>query len=782
MAAALSTSLATPGQAQTPFFDVPSGRLEDVLIGIGLQARVTVTITEPGLAALQAPGVRGRLSLRRALTIALKGNAAEAVFTTPTIVRIVRRRTAARPSIAVPSAPVGAEGSGEIVVNASKQGVTLGRYPGSVEVLELEPGLLAGAGTGNAEAMTRLLPTLGATNLGSGRNKFFIRGVSDSSFTGQTQATTGQYLGDVRLNYNAPDPDLNLYDMQRIEVLVGPQGALYGASSLGGIIRLVPNGPDLRSMSATMSASIGATARGGANYDGGAMLNIPLVEDKFAARLAVYGSRATGYIDAPAQDRQNINRTSRTGARLSLRASDLAGWTINVGLVRQSIRIDDGQYTFRGDPPFTRNAPIAQPFRNEYTLGSVTAHRQFGDAELATVTSVTRQALDTVTDATGLDGTPDPIRSCERKTITLLSQETRLSGGDRYTPWMIGLSVLSSASKDRLDLIASSTAHVQAEVTNDQDEAAVFGSYSHLLTPTLTATVGGRLTIARSDQLSMINQTELLQRFSRTDGRFAGKIGLDWRPEGRVSFYGQIQQGYRPGGLGITLSQTTLTTRKFAADDLLMAEAGARLGRPDRDSLSAEVAIFAADWRHIQADLIQAPGLPYTANIGRGFIKGLDSSVAWRATGSLTLNLAAFLNESNLSHPAAEFVSTIGEVRGRASRTLPNIARTGVRVSSTWTREIGAHATLRTIASLRYVGPSHLGFGSLLGVPQGNYTVVDTTISIDFGRFAVSVNVNNAGNSRANTFAYGNPYSLAQRNQVTPLRPRTISLEFSVLL
>jgi hypothetical protein len=79
---------------------------------------------------------------------------------------------------------------------------------------------------GGTEKITQRVPTVASTYLGSGRNKLFIRGIADSSFTGPTQATVGQYLGDLRLSYNAPDPDLRLSDLARVEVLEGPQGTL----------------------------------------------------------------------------------------------------------------------------------------------------------------------------------------------------------------------------------------------------------------------------------------------------------------------------------------------------------------------------------------------------------------------------------------------------------------------------------------------------------------------------------------------------------------------------
>ena len=776
-AAIIGFSVAAPATAQAGRFDVPPGRLEDVLIGIGLQARVTIILVDPDLAGLLAPGVHGRLSLHQALGAALRGSPAEAVFYDGAVIRIVRRHLAPRKPAPAPQPPPPAVPA-DIVVIASKQRLAANRYPGSVKIVQLEPGSLAYGATGNSESITRLLPAIDATNLGWGRNKFFVRGVADSSFTGQTQATTGQYLGDVRLNYNAPDPDLNLYDMQRIEVLVGPQGTLYGAGSLGGIIRLVPNDPDLRDLSATIATDIGFTRHGGTNRNGAAMLNLPLVDDRLAARLVVYEDRAAGYIDAPAQGRRNINGTTRSGQRFSLRAGDMGGWTIDAGFVRQTITGKDGQYTLRGDPPLTRDAPIPQPFRNAYALGYAAVRRQIGGADFFAVTSVTRHRLASIFDATGLDGSSEPIRSADRNRISLVSQEARLSGGGAREPWVIGVSLLASSSTSSLAIHPATGAALRGETANTQDEAAIFGKVSHALTPTLTGTIGGRLTIARSNQHTMVDRTQLLQRSSRTDGRFAGTLGLDWHPRGSLSLYAQLQQGYRPGGLGIALSGSGLTSHKFATDNLVMAEAGLRLGNATRDRFSTEIAIFAADWRDIQADLIVAPGLPYTANIGRGFITGLDATFTWRPAASLALSLSAFLNESDLSHPATGIFSP-GEEADASARALPNIARNGARVAAAWTKQVSGRVTLKAGGSLRYVGPSHLGFGSLLDIRQGNYLVADATTSLAFERFAVSVNVSNLGDIRGNTFAYGNPFGLAQRNQITPLRPRTISLGIS---
>ena len=134
-----------------------------------------------------------------------------------------------------------------------------------------------------------------------------------------------------------------------------------------------------------------------------------------------------------------------------------------------------------------------------------------------------------------------------------------------------------------------------------------------------------------------------------------------------------------------------------------------------------------------------------------------------------TASAAAFVNDSKLLSPQPEFATA-------SHQTLPNVARDGGRVAVDWRREVVSGTVLNGYAAVRYVGKSMLGVGQLLDISQGGYCVGDIGARLDVGRFALSLNVDNVGDARANTFAFGNPFGLAERDQITPLRPRTFRL------
>lgn len=780
-AAASLPFLVAPRAARAEVFDVPSGRLGDVVIALGVRTQTTIVLAEPLLAARRSPGARGDMPLWAALQRALRGTDTEAVDRGHGVVEIRRRRVVTRPSTpSRPSPPVLDRPvvAPDIVVTASKQGLTLASYPGSVKIVEPDGGWINAHASDGTAALARLMPALGATNLGTGRNKLFIRGIADSSFSGPTQTTTGQYLGDVRLTYNAPNPDLNLYDMKRFEILEGPQGTLYGASSLGGIMRLVPNAPDVHDFSGTVSANVGITRHGAANVDGAAMLNVPVLRDRVAVRFVAFGGRAGGYIDAPLQGRRDINHTVSYGQRATLRAEDVGGWTIEAGGVVQNIKSGDGQYVLRGDPLFTRFNLIPQPFENNYRLGYASATRAVGRVRLDSVTSIARHAISSVYDATGIDGAPEVAYYREGNEITLLSHETRLSGGGRRAPWVGGVSLISSVS--RLSLYFERPARPAAEeqrggVRNMEAEVGLFGQATRPVLPSISITVGGRLTFAHGSRHLIDLPLGEVRNSGRWDIRFSGTVGASWNDEGPVTAFFHHQQGYRPGGLGIVLGDAGLTTRQFASDDLRIYEIGMRWRGGTDGRFSGQAAIFIADWRDIQADLIGDFGLPYTANIGRGIIHGLDVDVTWRPSSTLKLSASAFLNDSRLIKPAPGFVLA-PDTGDRFNRTLPNVARAGGRVAASWSRTLGSGRVLRLDGAARYFGRSQLGLSVPLDVPQGDYVVGDASVRLQAARLGISLGVMNLGDAHANSFGYGNPVGIGRRDQITPLRPRTITL------
>ncbi|MGK6355739.1 TonB-dependent receptor domain-containing protein [Sphingomonas sp. DT-207] len=771
---AIAIGLGASGVARAQTFNVAPGPLGDVAAALGAQARITIAVTDPELARRLSPGVRGKFSPRVALERALRGTGAEAVFYDPTTVRIIKGREKPRPSrkkLNSVEAPQGTTEPAEIVVTASKQNMLLDNYPGSAKIIDFEPAWISRNGSGGTAALAQTLPTLNSTNLGRGRNKLYVRGIADSSFNGPTQATVGQYLGEARLNYSAPDPDLNLYDMKRIEVLAGPQGTLYGAGSLGGVVRLVPNLPDGERAYATTSSGVSATRFGGIGTDAAAMLNLPLGDGSMALRLVAYGTREPGYIDDPSRGLRDINHSRSFGQRLMFHADDVLGWTIDAGGVFQNIKTDDGQYTLRGDPQLARSNVLAQPFRNDYRLAYVTARRAvLGGAELVSTTSLVWHDLKTIFDATGSDGTTSPRRFEEKNNILVLSNEARLAGGDPRVPWVVGLSGVYSFSRLRRFLGAPEDPERIAGIGNRQGEFSLFGQASRPIARSVVATVGGRLTLSDGAGRLLDETSGGEEESSKPRVRFAGSLALDWHLTPSLSVFLHYQDGFRPGGFAVASGGSTTQSQEFQADDLSQMELGIRWRDPARDRLSARATIFGVDWNHIQADLVTSSGLPTTVNIGNGRIYGLDGEVRWRASQAWTLTVAAFLNESHLVGPDAP--------ANADGITLPNIPRDGIRIDSAWRFELGRGVTLTAETWARYVGQSHLGATPPLDVIQGQYLVAGLGGSIDFGRFGISLDVANLGDARANTFAFGNPFGLSRQNQITPLRPRTVRLGF----
>ncbi|OHD05903.1 TonB-dependent receptor domain-containing protein [Sphingopyxis sp. RIFCSPHIGHO2_12_FULL_65_19] len=826
LAAAIALSL--PAQAlaaEERAFDVPKGNLSAVLPVVSRQAGVSISVVDAKLWQARVKRVRGRMSVEKAIQRLLDGSDARAVRVSATSWRIERRPARSHLARAAPvprqsPAPRGPERSqdtiaaaqDEIIVTASKTDLPLAHFAGVVT--RLEGGDLAFGGERGMDSILSRTATVSSTHLGSGRNKLFIRGIADSSFTGPTQSTVGQYLGDIRLSYNAPDPDLRLYDVDTVEILEGPQGTLYGAGSLGGIIRLVPKAPDPRAMTVQAIAGVSITQHGDPGGDIAAIANLPVGEDGHALRLVGYMLTDGGYIDNPLRGQNDVNRVHVRGGRGTFRFEAGDGWTVDLGGVYQAITSDDAQYADKDGPPLTRSSMVEQNATARYAMGTVVVmkdwdglhfqssnafidHRLFErfDASLPearqgadmsnggapfppSVGTVDVERLFAPLQVTAMNDVP---RALDQQNATrMFASENRLSRPYQDgLGWVVGASFIDNRARQQRDYAYGPLRAILPGVTNRITEFTGYAEATAEILPDVIASGGLRLSHARlggeAEGVSFaLSQAGRATTASRNETDLLPSFSLLATPLHNVRLYARYQEGFRPGGLAVDGN----FVRRFLNDQVRTWEAGMRFGDKRQSLFDASVSISHSRWRNIQADFIDSTGFPTTANIGDGRITSLSGALAVRPTETLTFELGAVYNHSRVDDLSPQILPVYSAAPGRLGR-IPNVASHAVRGSINYATVIGEEA-FRINGWANYVGPSRLGIGPVLGESQGDY--VDTGVAMRVGdeRRGLSLTLTNLFDSRGNRFSLGTPFVEGNEGFLTPLRPRTLRIAVDV--
>ena len=759
-------------------FAVPAGPLDRAITALAQQAGVDIGSAEPGIARIVTRGANGRMSAAAALDRLLAGTPFTAQRLDAGSFRIVRRQIAAirvrRKSDPAPPPPPAAEIQPEIVVTASKRRTSRLRFPGAVTILRPDGTVTVGESAANGmDQAIAATPILQGTALGAGRNKLFIRGVADSSFTGPTQSTANVYFGDVPVAYNGPDPGLNLYDMDEVEVLEGPQGTLYGAGAIGGIVRLVPHAVDVSHLSANLSAGVGATRSGDPGTDLAAMINLPIQRGVVGVRAVGYHVVEGGYIDDVRRGLRNINSVATTGGRFDVRIVPASGWTIDAGIVAQSVSAPDLQYAERGMGSLARASLLAQPFEQHYVLGRVVIDRQWASGvHLVSATGLVWRDAEARFDATRPNRPNVPIAYDTDERSRLFSHETRVSRTSANgAGWLVGVALIHArdayarmyGAPDRLrDIIG---------VTNRTRDAALFGEGGIALNPVLTITVGARLTHQRSDgdPIASLKTTNYIR--GRSSTRIDPTLGASWLMAPALSAYARYHSGFRTGG--ITVTPGVGRVADLVPDTIHVAEIGVRKERRGPLGIAGSVGVSLTDWNHIQADLVDRNGFPFTTNLGNSRIRGLEASLNWVPVKGLHIDAAMFLNDTGVTDPAPS-------LRTKMGTRLPNTPPFAVSGRMGYEWSVGADASVGIDAGWRYVGRSTVGTQAPLDISQGEYGTAHLGAAWNRGRVRVTATVENLFDVKGDRFAGGNPFALAARNEYTPLRPRSFRLGGSI--
>ena len=344
-------------------FSIPPQRTQDALLSIALQARVSMG-GELEHCRGRSRRLSGPMTLEAALTRILEGSNCGFTLSRDGAVHIRASRPAATVERTAEPVPEIETTVDEVIVTASRRPEEIQRSSSIVTAVRADQIDLAGAA--DVDSLEALVVGMNVTNLGPGRNKIFLRGLSDGAFTGLTQSTVGLYLDQTPITYNAPNPDLKLVDIDRVEVSRGPQGTLYGTGPISGVVRIITRAPDFTRSSGDVSATVSHTHYGSENTDVSATGNLAFAGGRLALRGSGYHEVFSGYINDVSLNLRRINEGRREGGRIALSAQLRPDWTLTFGGLQQIIETQDTHYAYRRVGGVLRENLVREPHRNSF--------------------------------------------------------------------------------------------------------------------------------------------------------------------------------------------------------------------------------------------------------------------------------------------------------------------------------------------------------------------------------------------------------------------------------
>lgn len=650
-----------------------------------------------------------------------------------------------------------AEPATQIVVTATKRRLALADAPVALSVVQLPDDRDGDANRDSAWAASQV-EGVTLAGQGPGRNRMFLRGVSDSPFNGASQSTVAVILDDSRLTYSAPDPDIRLVDVDRVEVLKGPQGTLYGTGALGGIYHIVTRRPDPSEAAYSVSGGMELLGSGQLGASGSAMANVPLAGGVSAFRVVAYGGKDPGWIDTG--DRSDSNRGTVLGVRAGLGVVPANGWRIDITGFGQWLNSADSRYVYAAGAR-SRPAQRPEPHDNDLRHVSLRAERE-GAIGLALSSGMTWQEVRDRYDAPeGADGfgVADPALLDDDREYRTWDSELRLTGANGAIDWIAGLSHVEARQETATTLQrVSGNAVVLRQDERIASDSAAFGEATWALSPELDLLAGARLFRTHFDDAGQAGASELESAHTKVGATPAA--ALSWQPRGGRLIYFRYGSAFRQGGSSLSSGgqPTTLT-----GDELATLEAG---WRETLGNATFDLGAYYSRWENVQSDMLDADGLLATRNAGDARIIGAEASFSAAPVRGWTLDGGAVWQSALLVRN-----ETGVELDDRRLPAVPEYVLRAA-VSRQWTLAAGE---AKASASLRYVGPARLSFQPELDLPMGDYLESTLEGHLKIGQVLIGLKVENLFGLEADTFPFGNPLRAATMRQYSPQRPRSLS-------
>ena len=503
-----------------------------------------------------------------------------------------------------------------ITVTARKREESLQEVPFSI-VAPIESELRS-RGVDSIEGVANNVAGFSVQNLGPGQSQVAIRGVSAGQIARDqpgVKEQVGVYLDESVISLSLFTPDIDLFDMARVEVLRGPQGTLFGSGSLSGTVRYISNQPELGLQHSVAELSASDQTDGGFGGTAKVAVNVP-IGDTAAMRVAAYYTSYGGYIDAVQPDlhtKKDVNSGDRAGVRWSFRMEPSENLTITPRVVYQEVKMDGWNrvdlFNILGNP-YTTTRPavdlgereqftqIEEPFTDKFFLGDLNIGYDFSDSlSLTSITSYTDRDVDVVRDAGALTssitggsiGLPENVYTLDSPlddatTAKVMTQEFRLAGGNDTLDWLGGVFYSTTERKYGQDLLVSgfealtgipTAGHFGAptdvlfysRLKYDLDQIALFGEATWAVTDRFDLTGGLRyydFSEDRTQTFDGIFADPGTSKGTTSANGFAPRVVAALKVGEHTELNGQVSKGFRLGGINDPINVPLCTPADLA--------------------------------------------------------------------------------------------------------------------------------------------------------------------------------------------------------------------------
>lgn len=654
----------------------------------------------------------------------------------------------------------------EIVVTATRREEKLQEVPLSVSVMSGEQ--LRDSVAHQLDDFAGFAPGLTLVKeRARGRSDLVVRGMRSIGFG---QSTTGLYVDDVSQAFLTNQSDADLFDIERIEVLKGPQGTLFGEGSLGGTVRILTRMPDVDSFESSFDLEGLSVESGDSGYGVYGMVNAPIVEGKSAIRFVAYKRDDPGYIDNILLGQQDVNSYETVGGRLHVLFAPTDATSIRLSAVIQdgsSGGADTVNPAIDGAGEFEqlRNVPetyiqdmhqyslVVDHDFSSFTLTSITAHHKRDQ----NASRILKQDLGfgPMNAAHMIDGFP----------LEIFSQEIRLvSTSEGRFDWVAGAYYrsredgLQQNAEDVTGFFPPGFLIFSTDGVTKFDQIAGFGEFGYQVTGRVKLQAGLRVFRESFDNTTdQFLFTAGASSVSASDSETVTtpKLTISFEPADGNMIYATASQGFRSGGANGTPG-APLT---FKSDSAWNYEIGTK-NTLSGGKVILNASLFAIDWTDLQIRELLGP-ISYTGNAGKAESRGAEIELMARPSDGLDVAIGLGYTDAKITDPkGANFLP------GDRIPYVPELTAS-LRVNYGW--QFGSGLDARIGADVAYSGDTTGDFEQ----PEGeSHTRVGLRLGLGGERWDATLFARNLLDERANL-------RTVDINNSAVLQPRTIGLRFS---